>query len=669
MQFSHLSNAVWRLSSSVSVRARITVLALTPIVGFALVGLAFVAGERETGAAFESAKRAAAVTAASYDFKAAVASMRAATTDFASKPSQELVEAFRSNQFRAATSLDSIEASLKPEDRTNLGTLREDLATLKENFAKLLVGQLSLGYTETEGQRGRLATAGYALERVLQKDSTWLVGESRVLLLASLMAMRHSEAEYRLQRLEFHSLSFFSELKKFHDVLEGIAVDPAAKVPLREQIDLYVDAFIRWVTASNQISPTTGLIFADTESMLPAADKLIELASERAHEATEALLASQSRTRNIIIWVALVVIAAGLLFSWAIGKSITAPLAALIGVMRRLASGDVTAEIPAMNARDEIGAMARALLVFRDNARERILLEAEQSESIAQKGRRSEAIERMVRSFAEASDAALGAVRKAAERLTRSADGLGETAGKVGSEAENAGRAAGAAAKNVSEAAVATEQLSGSVAEVAHQTATSTEVASRAVAEAKRTVAIMGTLGDTATRIGEVVGLIQSIAAQTNLLALNATIEAARAGEAGRGFAVVAQEVKSLAAQTAHATEEIAHKIGAIQEASTDASTAIDTVSKVIQELSGIAASVAAAVEEQNIAVVAITDNISHAASDAESGARAMRSVEGAAVGAGVTASDVAALAVDLGNEAERLDGAIRRFVDEVRAA
>jgi methyl-accepting chemotaxis protein len=179
----------------------------------------------------------------------------------------------------------------------------------------------------------------------------------------------------------------------------------------------------------------------------------------------------------------------------------------------------------------------------------------------------------------------------------------------------------------------------------------------------------MGALGDTATRIGEVVGLIQSIAAQTNLLALNATIEAARAGEAGRGFAVVAQEVKSLAAQTAHATEEIAQKIGAIQEASADAATAIDTVSTVIEELSGIASSVAAAVEEQNVAVVAITNNISHAASDAETGAKAMRSVEGAAVGAGVTASDVASLAIDLGNEAERLDGAIRRFVDEVRAA
>ena len=483
------------------------------------------------------------------------------------------------------------------------------------------------------------------------------------------MSMRHEETEYRLQRMPMFQQSFFAEFKTFHEILDRIEVIQTVKQPLEEQVKTYADAFIDLVASSTRIDPLISLIYTDTEAMLPVADKLIELASEREREATDALLASQSRTRNIIIWVALAVISAGVLFSWIIGQSIASPLASLVGVMRRLAGGDVAAEIPGVNARDEIGAMARALLVFRDNARERVLLEAEQSESIAQKGRRSEAVERIVRSFAEASNAALGAVRQAAQRLTRSAEGLGETAGKVGSEAEHAGRAAGAAAKNVSEAAAATEQLSGSVAEVARQTSTSTEVASRAVAEATRTVTIMGTLGDTATRIGEVVGLIQSIAAQTNLLALNATIEAARAGEAGRGFAVVAQEVKSLAAQTAHATEEIAHKIGAIQEASSDAATAIDTVSRVIQELSGIAASVAAAVEEQNTAVVAITENISHAASDAETGARAMRSVEGAAVGAGVTASDVASLAVDLGNEAERLDGAIRRFVDEVRAA
>ncbi len=179
----------------------------------------------------------------------------------------------------------------------------------------------------------------------------------------------------------------------------------------------------------------------------------------------------------------------------------------------------------------------------------------------------------------------------------------------------------------------------------------------------------MGQLAQAASRIGEVVNLIQAIAGQTNLLALNATIEAARAGEAGKGFAVVASEVKSLAAQTARATEEIASQIGAIQLASGDAVDAIDKVGQVIGEMRGIAASVAAAVEEQNAAVSTIAEAVNRASDETRGGAEAMGRVGGTAQSAQATAEDVRALSGRLGEEAQALDREIRTFLEGVRAA
>ena len=218
-------------------------------------------------------------------------------------------------------------------------------------------------------------------------------------------------------------------------------------------------------------------------------------------------------------------------------------------------------------------------------------------------------------------------------------------------------------------AASAVDELAASINEIVSQTAKSNEVANSAVSEARRTAKTMTELGDAATRIGEIIGLIQAIAGQTNLLALNATIEAARAGEAGRGFAVVASEVKSLAAQTAKATEDIASQVGAIQAAAADSSQAIGQVNAIITDMSAIAAAVSTTMEEQNAAVASIADGVNRASIEAQTGAAAMSRVAGASTDARGTAAEVKSLADTLTAAAENLDAEVQRFLTGVQAA
>ena len=403
--------------------------------------------------------------------------------------------------------------------------------------------------------------------------------------------------------------------------------------------------------------------------MLPEADRIIETAEFNANSAGTALTLSRMQTKRFIVWVGLAVVLIGLACSWRIGRSITNPLEDLASAMKRLAAGDTSAELPASHAHDEIGAMASTVVVFRDNMIERERLAGVHNETNAARERRADAIAALIREFRASVEQALDRLREAAGRLENASSGLNDAADAVSSEARAAENSVGAASVNVTTVASSIEELATSISEIASQASKSTDVASRAVAESKRTVNTMAELGSAANRIGEVIGLIQAIAGQTNLLALNATIEAARAGEAGRGFAVVASEVKSLAAQTARATEEIAAQIGAIQSATADAAQAIEQVSTIIDDMADIATIVASTVEEQNNVVASVAHGVNRASCEARSGSEAMSRVAGASTGARATAADVKALADTLAVEAENLQGEVRRFLTDVQAA
>ena len=650
-------------------RTRIAAIAIIPVVGFLINGIAFTSGETEVEGAFGAARQAAVLADESRELKASLTSMQVSAKEFAASPSYELVNQFGGAHDTALKHLDSIESFTASAQGADIGMMRDKLGTLKESFRSLIAAQEELGFEESEGLHEKLARAGNSVERIINEDLGGIADSNAKVLTISLLTMRRYEVQYRQNRTEFVRQRFAEEVANFNRIFAAAPGDRELHERVSRQIKTYADAFEEWAQASSKVRPLVVSIQTSSERLLPAADQIIASSRDRTRLAASALANSQRWTRNTIVWVGLSTVLLGLAFSWWIGRSITRPLNGLAKVMTRLAAGDTTAHIPATQAKDELGAMARTVIVFRDTMIERERLATAEAETNRERQNRGEVIAATITRFEMSVDAALAKVREAAERLEITATQLNGAADQVSAEARTAEERVGVASGNVTSAASSVEELAASIGEIAGQANRSTEVATRAVKDAHRTVRTMSELGDAATRIGEVVGLIQAIAGQTNLLALNATIEAARAGEAGRGFAVVASEVKSLAGQTAKATEEIAGQVGAIQSAVADAAQAIEQVNAIIAELSSIASTVAGTVEEQTRAVSSISEGVNRASLEARTGAEAMSRVAFASNDARTTAAGVKALADALSVEAGSLNAEVRRFLNDVQAA
>jgi methyl-accepting chemotaxis protein len=393
-------------------------------------------------------------------------------------------------------------------------------------------------------------------------------------------------------------------------------------------------------------------------------------AVDLAQTATERISADTRRHfwyQGLLVLTALVIGFLGLL---KIRRNVISPIVALTVAMRRLAAGDTGTEIPNTARRDELGAMARAVEIFKQAAIENARLRVEQDQVTA---RTNAARQATAAQLTKAFDAKVG---KLVQSLKTSAKDMEETARSMSETAEEAGQVSKLAttfaeqtSDNVREMAAAADKFAASAREIGSRVSASVSLVGKAVEDTRRTDNAVSILSQRSERIEQIVKMISDIAAQTNLLALNATIESARAGQAGRGFGVVASEVKTLAAQTAKATEEIASHVAQSQEATRDVVGAIKGVGSTIEQLHLIASAIAAAVEEQHAVAQEIARSVAEAASGTQEVTINISQVRQAADHTGSTSTQVLAAATALSQNSSELSREVELFLSSVAAA
>ncbi len=551
-----------------------------------------------------------------------------------------------------------------------LGVLTEKVKLTHDGFKKYatdftnLVGaEVKLGLNENLGLSGALRRAVHDIETKLKE-----IDDPR--LISWMLMMRRNEKDFMLRRDQKYVAEIKKSAAEFSKALAAVAIAAPVVADITAKLATYQKEFAAWAETAQQTAAYDASMMTTFRGFEPL---MVEIAQgvERLYREAEAAEASTRDTVKIWMLIAFalsVVLVCGL--SFVIGRSISNALASMVSVMTRLAGGDVRMAIPGLGRRDEIGEMAGAVEVFKNNMLEAERLRGEQRDAEA---RQAEQRRADMRELANAFESAVGeiveTVSSAATELEASADTLTKAAERSQRLATTVAGASEEASTNVQSVSAASEELTISVNEISRQVQESSRVAGEAVDQAQKTNGRVSELSKAASRIGDVVELINTIAGQTNLLALNATIEAARAGEAGRGFAVVASEVKALAEQTAKATGEISQQISGIQAATQDSVAAIKEIGATIGRMSEISSTIAAAVEEQGAATQEISRNIQHAATGTQEVSSNITEVQHGATETGSASAQVYSAAKSLSSDSNRLKLEVSKFLNSVRAA
>ncbi|MEO5375024.1 MAG: methyl-accepting chemotaxis protein [Alphaproteobacteria bacterium] len=582
--------------------------------------------------------------------------------DFFLRDKEEYVTKHEKSVTKAGEHVDGLIKTLPhDEDKAAVEKVRTGVAAYIIAFKAVVADKVKAGLDEKSGLLGSLRASVHEIENELKKYD-----EPRVTV--SMLMMRRHEKDFMARQ----DAKYAEEMKKrgeeFKKLLEASQIPADARKGLFDKLANYHRDFFAVVDSTALIAASTKKLsstYAEMEAKLDELTAGIDRDYDTAKADNEA---QQAATERLILWSIVIGILLAAVIAFLVTRSVLAALLGVSGAIGRLSDGDLDVAIPSQNRTDEIGRMATAVQVFKENAIRIAGMQAEREEMKRKtEADRKAAMNDLAGSFEASVRGIVQIVSSSATELHASAQTLTHVAERTVHQSQAVTSASEEAAANVQTVAAAAEELSSSVAEISRQVTQSVAVSRGAVEEASRVNALVQGLAAAAQKIGAVVKLINDIASQTNLLALNATIEAARAGDAGKGFAVVANEVKSLANQTAKATEEISGQITAVQSATEESVVAIRAITTTIGQISEIGGAIAAAVEEQSAATREIARNVDQAAAGTAEVTRNITGVHDSSSETDKVSTEVLGAVGELSAQAEHLREDVDRFIAHIR--